>query len=303
MPTPITCEKQKRRQRCCPAAVSKHVRTTYEDGAAEAHAEDGRLNGRFDAGALEGDEETAGEACLLLDLLTEALGIDAALHEYRLDAGHELLCEIEARLSDVGDDDGGCPCGASGEERDETDGTSATDEKGVAQLELGAFDTGEGHSERLEKGALLEADAVGDLVDPGGGVEVEASESAVVRGRREKDNLGAGIVATNPAELALATGYTSLHGYSVSYLETLHTRTDLMNLSSTCETASGSASASTPSDSVSITGVCTDSTHFHAQHRTRHELPWYRRFDRALWSGALAQPFSRPTLSRLTFQK
>lgn len=65
------------------------------------------------------------------------------------------------------------------------------DDDGVTETHAGAFDAGKRDRERLAQGSLLERHVVGQLVQPCGGVRVEARERAVVRRRGEEDDAGA----------------------------------------------------------------------------------------------------------------
>lgn len=65
------------------------------------------------------------------------------------------------------------------------------DDNGVAELDAGTLHAGKRNGEGLTQRALLVRDVVGNLVEPRGGVGVEAGEGAVVGGRREEDDAGA----------------------------------------------------------------------------------------------------------------
>lgn len=107
----------------------------HKHGAAKLARIDCRLYARLDAGALEGDAQAARESGNLFDVLSNVLGFDAALDEDSFDARNELLREVEARLSDIRDNDRSRSSGPCGEEADETDGAGSADrkEKGVRE--------------------------------------------------------------------------------------------------------------------------------------------------------------------------
>lgn len=97
----------------------------HKHRAAKLRRVDRRLDARLDAGALERDAQTERKARFLLDLGCDVLRLDAPLDEDRLDAGNELLGDVEAGSCDVSDDDGSCARCACSQEADEANRTGA----------------------------------------------------------------------------------------------------------------------------------------------------------------------------------
>lgn len=188
-----------------------------EDLAAELDAVDGGVDAALDAGALERDARlhAAGQRD---DFPRGLLLPDAAFDLERAHAGHEFLCEGEAALVNVRDDDGFGAGGGGAEEGDEADWAGAADEDGVAELDAGALDAGEGDAEGFEQGAVFEAH-VANLVAPHGRVVDVAAQEAVHGRRGQEAHVEAAVVAARQAGFARVADDVRFDGDAVAGLE------------------------------------------------------------------------------------
>lgn len=189
-----------------------------KDFAAELDGLDGAVDGAFDARAFHG-VRGLDAVRQLEDGGLEVFGGVAEFHLVCEHAGDELLGEVETSLVNVGDDEGGCACGLTAEERDETDGACAADNDGVAETHICAVHAGEGYAEGLEHGAVFEGHAVGELVAPHGWVLEVAAQQTGDGGRREEEHALAAIVAAGKTGLAFAADDVGFDGYAVAGLE------------------------------------------------------------------------------------
>jgi hypothetical protein len=170
----------------------------------------------LNTGTLQRDAE--GHASELLDLLRLLLFSNPSLDEEGLHTGNELFGEVQTTLEEVGNDDGLGSCSSSGQERDETDGTSTTDEERISQAEARSLDTGKRHSKGLTKSAFFKGDVVWKTVQPLCWLDVPSRESSMVGRRGEEDHVGAAIVFTSPAGIAgrLRARDTDLHRHAIA---------------------------------------------------------------------------------------
>jgi hypothetical protein len=173
-----------------------------------------------------------------LDFLRNVLRALAALNLDRAYAGNELLRDGQPALDHVRDDDRLRAGRACAEERHEADRASAGDEHWVAETKPGALDAGKRDGQGLAECCLLERDRVREPVQPRGGVEMPAGESAVEGRGAEEDDIGASyvqralvsrvndasktrtIVTSSTARLArrLGAGHTSLDRHAITSL-------------------------------------------------------------------------------------
>lgn len=128
----------------------------------------GRADTRLDAGALD----YAGRGRVLIpnvalalaasrpeplaDGLSIAPGIEKGVDLVGHTGGDERLGEVEARLLDVGDDEGVGTGGASGQQGTEADGACAADDDAATERQVGDAEGGQDDAQGFHQGALGE---------------------------------------------------------------------------------------------------------------------------------------------------
>lgn len=188
-----------------------------EDLAAELDAVDGRVDAALDARALERNGRLD-PARQVDDLLPGLLDPDAPFHLEGPHAGDELLCERQSTLVNVRHDDRFRPGRGGAQEGDQADGSGAADQYRVTQSDARPLDTRQGHAQRFQQGAVLEAH-VANLVAPLGWVVDVSSQEAVNRGCGQETHLQATVVPAREAGFAFIADEVRFNGDAVSGFE------------------------------------------------------------------------------------
>lgn len=195
--------------------------------SAKLNGPDGSSDTALDTSALE-SHRGLDSAKALHDLLGRLLS-RKALNLVGDDLGADLLGELQATIVNVGDDKRAGTGGPGAEHGDQTDGTGAADEDGVAQANAGSLETSKRNGKRLEHGTIL-VRHVTDLVAPHGRVVNVAAEKAGNGRCREEVDALASVVTASQTGLAGVADDLGLDGDPVADLDILDAGVDSNDL-------------------------------------------------------------------------
>lgn len=202
--------------------------TNHKHLAAEFHTPDGGRHTALHTCAFQrktGSQSIRGRAIAIVDSVDDPLGIvlcrQTGLHLVCTDLWCQGLGELQPPLVDIRDDNGGSTGGAGTQERDETNGARAGNQTRVTQTKTTALDGGQGHTERLQQGTVLETH-VSNLVAPDGGVVDVAAEQTVDWGSGEEEHVFTTVVPSRQAGFAGVADDVGLDGHPVAHTEGLH---------------------------------------------------------------------------------